>query len=441
MQTLPRQAPCSSTLPVTLEAPQTMYKRLSALILSLALMLAVSGATWAHGDIPRTAEPSDAEARLFVADATNGDLISLDLPTGDMVSRLSTPRYIMSLALSSDEQHLFTMRGRSTYRDFITVVNTGLDAEEGRFYPPYVARTIPVDTPGPGWENRMLTVRGKDALMMEGTAEFVILDDNAFTGLAPISVRTFKLGAPDHYFYLEEGDNLYVGHLRKGYVQVINSKTGEEVTRIEGCPLNHGKGKDEVSGRLFYACMRDVMVIGTRGDEQNQVVGRIPYPENQRIGAFIEGAGRILWGYTEGILPIMYRFDPAVEPYQFEVVTLGASIRQWATEGGKYFLSLTRGGVLQIRDGGTGELLRTAQVSKPFAKDYHEHVGRAILPDIKSMHGDAYVSLPHEGRIALVDLETAEIKRYFDVGGEPTRIVLVEPAAAAARAAAMSATQ
>ena len=79
-------------------------------------------------------------------------------------------------------------------------------------------------------------------------------------------------------------------------------------------------------------------------------------------------------------------------------------------------------------------------MSKPFAKDYHEHVDKAILPDIKSMRGKAYVSLPHEGRIAVVDLETAEILRYVDVGGEPTRIVLAEPKAAAARAAAMSRT-
>jgi hypothetical protein len=180
--------------------------------------------------------------------------------------------------------------------------------------------------------------------------------------------------------------------------------------------------------------MRDVMVIGSRGGEMNRVVARIPYPEQQRVGAFIQGSGRILWGYTEGILPIIYRLDTAVEPYQFDVVTLDASIRQWATAGGEYFLSLTRGGVLQIRDGGTGEVLRTAALYKPFTDDYHEHVDKAILPDIKSRDDKAYVSLPHEGRIAIVNLKTAEIERYLDVGGEPTRIVFVE-AKAAERAA------
>ncbi len=406
-----------------------------AFFANLALAALWSGAGWSHGPVDRVAEKSDAEARLFFADAANGDLVALDLPAGDSITRLSTPPFIMSLALSSDEQHLFTMRGRDTDRDWVTVVQTGLDATSGKLRPPYVARTIPIDTPGPGDESRMVTVGGKDALLIEGTGEFVVMDGTDFTGFAPVGTRTYKLGAPDHYFYLEAGENLYVGHLVKGYIQVLSRETGEEVARIADCPIVHGKAHDKATGRLFYACMRDIMVIGTRGDEMNQVVARIPYPEEQRVGAFLHGPGRLLWGYTEGTLPIIYRFDPSVEPYTMEVLPLGASMRQWSTEGGEMLLSLTRGGVLQIRDGSSGELLRSAEVCKAFTDDYHEHVDKAILPDIKTMRGKAYVSLPHEGRIAVVDLETAEIERYYDTGGEPTRIVLVEAHSEAARAA------
>jgi hypothetical protein len=412
-----------------------MQIRIIALFVNLAILAAWPAATWAHGPVDRVAEKSDAEARLFFADAATGELVALDLPAGEGVTRLSTPPFIMSLALSSDEQHLFAMRGRNTDRDWVTVVHTGVNSATGELKPPYVARTIPVDTPGPGDESRMVTVGGKDALLIEGTGEFLVMDVNDFTGFAPVGVRTYKLGAPDHYFYLESGENLYIGHLTQGYIQVLNRETGEEVARIEGCPIVHGKAHDKATGRLFYACMRDIMVLGTRGDEQNQVVARIPYPEEQRVGAFMHGPGRLLWGYTEGTLPIIYRFDPAVEPYTLEVLPLGASIRQWATEGGELLLSLTRGGVLQIRDGGSGELLRSAEVCKPFTADYHEHVDKAILPDIKTMGGDAYVSLPHEGRIAVVDLDTAEIERYYDTGGEPTRIVLVGAHSEAAQAA------
>jgi hypothetical protein len=64
-------------------------------------------------------------------------------------------------------------------------------------------------------------------------------------------------------------------------------------------------------------------------------------------------------------------------------------------------------------------------VCGPFIGEYHEHVDKAILPDIKSLGTDAYVSLPHEGRIAVVNLEQGTIERYLETGGEPTRISLV----------------
>lgn len=389
---------------------------------------------WAHGGVERVAEGSDADARLFMADAATGDIVAIDLSDAGSVARLSTPPFIMSLALSSDQRHLYVMRGRDTHRDWITVVNTGAEDADGGLLPPYVARTIQVDTPGPGDENHMITVGGKDALLIEGTAELLVFDRGAFTGFGPVGIRNYKLAAPDHYFYLESGDNLYVGHLRKGLVQVIDRASGEEVTRIEGCPLVHGKAMDEASGRLFYACMRDIMVIGSRGDEANQIVARIRYPEKQRVGAFYHGSDGVLWAYTEGVLPIIYRLATDVEPYELEVLSLDRSIRQWSTEGGEFLLSLSRSGILEIRDGNSGEMLRNVEVCGAFEDDYHEHTNKAILPDIKSMGRDAYVSLPHEGRIAVVDLDNGQIERYIDTGGEPTRLVVVTAPRAASQA-------
>jgi hypothetical protein len=45
----------------------------------------------------------------------------------------------------------------------------------------------------------------------------------------------------------------------------------------------------------------------------------------------------------------------------------------------------------------------------------------------------AYASLPHEGRIAVVNLDNGQIKRYLETGGEPTRIVLVSASGTPAR--------
>jgi len=406
-----------------------------SLACNLALLSGFLGSAWAHGPIERVVEQSPAELRVFLADATNGDLVTLDLPAGQVISRLSTPPYIMSLALSTDERYLFTMRGRNTDRDWITVVSTGKEPGSAALKPPYVARTIPGAVPGPGDDNEMITVGGKDALLFEGPGELVVLNDEQFTGYAPIDVRRYKLAAPDHYFYLESGDHLYVGHLMMGYVQILNRETGKEVGRIEGCAIVHGKAKDETSGRLFYACNRNLMVIGTRGKEMNQVVTRIPYPQKQRIGAFLHGPDRILWGFTEGTLPIIYRLDAAKEPYTLDVVELDKSLRQWTTEDGAYLLSLSRSGVLEIHDGNSGKLLRTVKVCKPFEDDYHEHVDKAQLPDIKSHAGKAYISLPHEGRMAVVDLKSGKVDAYFETGGAPTRIVLVEAPARPEKAA------
>ncbi len=402
---------------------------------NLAFLAVCFGTAWAHGPVERVVEQSPAELRVFLADATNGDLVALDLPAGKVISRISTPPYIMSLALSTDERYLFTMRGRNTDRDWVTVVSTGKEPGSGTLKPPFVARTLPGATPGPGDHNEMITVGGHDALLQEAPGELIVLNNDQFTGFAPIDVRRYKLGSPDHYFYLESGEHLYIGHLMMGYIQILNRETGKEVGRIEGCPIVHGKAKDEVTGRLFYACNRFVMVLGTRGDEMNKVVGRIQYPQKQRVGEFFHGPDRIFWGYTEGTLPVIYRLDVATEPYALTVVELEKSMRQWITGDGKYLLSLSRSGVLSIHDGNSGKPLRTVTVSKPFDDEYHEHVDKAQLPDIKSHAGKAYISLPHEGRMAVVDLGAGKVEKYFDVGGSPTRIVLVEAPARPERAA------
>jgi len=402
-----------------------MYLKYIVLLVNIVVLAICSALAWAHGPVDRIPEPTSEYARLFVADGASGNLIAIDLPDGNEVGRLTTPAYIMSLALTADERHLMVMRGRDTDRDMITVINTGLDVEARKLRPPYVARTIPVDTPGPGEKNHLQRAGDKDALLMEGPGEMLIFEDHNFAGLGPVNVRKYKLGAPDHYFYLESGEHIYIGHLRKGYIQVLRHDTGEEVTKIPGCPVVHGKAIDPETGRLFYSCMRDVMVVGSRGDEMNQVVARISYPEQQRIGAFLKGKDRILWGYTEGTLPIIYRFDTSVEPYEFTVVPLGASLWQRATKGGEYLLIVTKGGVLQIRDGYSGDLLRSAEISGPFLGDYHEDVNKAVLPDIETLDNKAYVSLPHEGRVAVVDLATAEVEKYFETGGRPVRMSLV----------------
>ena len=189
----------------------------------------------------------------------------------------------------------------------------------------------------------------------------------------------------------------------------------------------HGMTRDEESGRLFFACATEVMVVGTLGEEKAKEISRIPYPDNTGRGcaAFFKGKERVQWCYTEGIIPRLYRLDTSRDTYKFETLPVEPSIRQNATHDGKYLMVLSKQGVLYLLDGLDGSFIRKIKISEPFLGDWFEDVGKAILPDIESHNGTAYITLTHEGRIAEVDLEQGKVNRYIDLGGFPTRIVLL----------------
>ncbi len=403
-----------------------MSRAYISLILSVLMVATLPSISFSHGPVDRESEAQTSQARLFAADGATGEVIAIDLPDGDTIVRLTTPPYIMQLGLSSDGQYLFALRGSSTDRDWVTIIHTGFDMINGEVRPPYVARTLLGFDPGGIANDRLATVGGKDAIFMEDTGEIIVLQSNGFTGFDEVKVRKYKLAGPTHYHYLEVGDNLYIGHLEQAFVQVLNRESGAEIARIPGCTRLHGKAFDEPTGRLFFPCQSDVMVIGTQGDEANQEVGRISYPDRLRVGSLLKGKDRVVWGRTEGIVPMLYRLDIAREPYTFDIVPVGASITQNVTEDGSLLLVLTKTGVLEIRDGGSGELIRQVTVSKPFEKELHENVGQAILPNIATLGDRAYVSLPHEGRIAEIHLTDGAVIRHLEVGGEPTRLVLVQ---------------
>ncbi len=395
--------------------------------IAFPLMIALAPSTaLLHGPVERKVDVAETALRLFTADAANGEVVVIDMPNGDVVARLSTPPYIMSLGFSRDYEHLFAMRGRSTDRDMVTVISTGYFADSDIQRPPYVARTLPAETPGGIRDDHLATVGGKDAIFMESSAEIVVFENENFTGLKEISVRRYDLAGKDHYHYLEAGDFLYVGHLAHGMLQIIHRETGEEVARLDRCPVLHGMIKDEDSGRLFFACAADVMVVGTRGEEINKDVARIPYPDKQRVGAFLRGTKGVYWGFTEGTIPQLYRLNVSEQPYAFSALPVESSVRQAVSADGQYLLSLSRAGKLEIRSGDTGELFNTVAVGQAFDKDFHEHVDKAVLPDIVVADGNAFVSLPHQGKVVTVDLETADIAGEVDIGGEPTRLLALK---------------
>ena len=87
--------------------------------------------------------------------------------------------------------------------------------------------------------------------------------------------------------------------------------------------------------------------------------------------------------------------------YRFEKLSVKPSIRQNVTEDGKYLLVLTKQGELSVYDGYSGDFIKDIEVSDPFYGQWNEDVGKAILPEITS---------------------------YIDIGGFPTRMILLPKA-------------
>lgn len=397
--------------------------RLLMVLLPLALAPAIPEA---HGPVARVSEASDFQARLFAADAATGAVLAIDLPAGEVVARVATPPFVMQLGKGRDPRYLFAMRGRNTDRDFVTVIDTGIDQASASARPPVVARTLLANTPGGIRGGRMASVGGRDAIFMEGSAQIVVVNNADYESLGAPQPSVYRLANPDHYHYLESGGFLYIGHLRSGMVQILDRASGEEVGRIENCLATHGMHLDEATGRLLYGCRNNTVIIGSRGGEANRELGRIPYPTEQRAAAFQQARDRVLWAYTEGTLPALYRLDLKKEPWQFEVLPVSRSIQQKVSDDRRFLLVLTRAGELLIHDGATGELVSQVVVSSPFEDGLHEHVDKAILPGIESLDGKAYVTLPHEGRIVEVAIEAGRVTRVMQTGGTPTRIVAVK---------------
>ena len=399
-------------------------KKIVLIVLTVFLVISTTVITMAHGPVQRAAEIWESEARMFVADASNGDIVVVDLPDGKVVNRISTPPYIMNLGLTADQRHLFATRGRNTDRDYVTVINTAFDTTTGEARLPFVSRTFEGFSPGGAKKGSMTLIGDSTSMVNELKGELLTFDGD-FDGLGAVDVKKYKLANPDHYHYIESDGLIYVGHLRSGIVQILNKETGEEVKRITGCPVLHGAAQDSESGRLFFGCSNSTLVVGTKGDEAGKEISRFAYPEDQRVAAFLEGKDRVFWGYTEGTLPVFYKLDAGKEEYSYEVIPVTPSIRQAVSDDLSYLLSLTRSGNIEIRDSVSGDLLSSIKLGKGWSDELHEHVDKAILPDIVTLGDFAFISLPDEARIAQVDMTKGKVVRYLNTGGEPTRIVIL----------------
>ncbi|MFN4232840.1 MAG: hypothetical protein ACK4EW_07540, partial [Thermus sp.] len=226
-----------------------------------------------------------------------------------------------------------------------------------------------------------------------------------------------RLPNPDHYHVVEAPEGTYLTLLARGQVVLFDPLLKEERARFP-CPIQHGEAFHKATGRSFFACAKDVLAL-----EGGRELGRLAYPVSERIGAFLEGE-EALFGYSDGVQHLQ-RLDPRA--LSLTPVALGGVFIRGKSDGQQLYILLTDGR-LQVREAREGRLLREVRVGRPFP-EMDEDTGGAIYPDIAPWpeKGLAYVSLPHLGLVAEVDVERGRLVRYLRVVGSPTRMVLVRP--------------
>ncbi|AFV77363.1 hypothetical protein Theos_2377 (plasmid) [Thermus oshimai JL-2] len=371
-----------------------------------------------HAAVPEREEVyRETRARLFALDNRAGEtqVVAVDLPQGEVVARLSAPPRGMSLVATPSGRYLLLSRGRDTDRQWLTVLWTG--KEEGGFRRPVVAKSL---LQGRGWNighgSEAYTHGGRLLAFAERDGIALLFPEEALAPEAAFTPERIPLPNPDHYYLVEAPEGTYLALLARGQVVLYQGRLGgEEMARFP-CPVEHGEAHDPKTGRSFFACARDVLVT-----EGGQVLARLAYPVGERIGAFLEGR-EVFFGYSDGVTHLQ-RLDPRA--LSLTPIALGGVFVRGKSDGERLFV-LLQDGRLQVREAREGRLLREVRVSRPLP-EADEDTGGAILPDIALWDGRAYVSLPHLGLMAEVDVGRGRVARFLRVGGSPTRMVLVRP--------------
>lgn len=239
--------------------------------------------------------------------------------------------------------------------------------------------------PGQGLEHRpreqALYLPSRLLAFSERTGEALLFDEEALRPEAPFLHQRVRLPNPDHYHVVEAPEGTYLTLLARGQVVLYPKGLGGEEGGRFSCPVEHGEAFHQETGRSFFACARDVLVL-----QEGRELTRLPYPvQGERIGAFLEGEG-VFFGYSDGVRHL-YRLDPsspALAP-----LPLGGVFLRGAAHGERLYVLLTDG-TLQVREAREGRLLRQVRVSaKPFP-ELDEDTGGAIYPDIASGPTEAW---------------------------------------------------
>ncbi len=408
--------------------------RSRTIALAVAVPLLVAGTVTlaaAHESTERTPEVWQVNQRLLISDSATGNIIVLD--DGAIRDELSTPPAPISLARSEDGKYAYAIRGRNTDRDHVTMIDTAYDENTGQARRPYVARTWVTVSAGGVHDGHLPVVNGKTALSMEATGELQLLNEAGISGLGSADAGTLKVGRPGHYTYLtvksKGGAELLHAGSTAGNTTVIDTASGKSIATDGTCPGLHGGAVSADGTQVIFACSTGLLVAPA--DPASGASKLVAYPGTDRDGSVYRGTGSVLWA-TNGGKTSLDRIETASGQVKVTAVPLAnrfAPRNELATasvpEMDRLYV-LTYQGFLQVRDGDSGALLREIKVMPAIALDQEETTEVAANPDLAVASDRVYVTVPSAGKLVSVSLDGRRIVQRIKLGGEPTRMVLLE---------------
>lgn len=395
--------------------------------------LAMASPVQAHESVPRVPEIWQVTDRLLVSDTASGAIVVID--DNKVRERLSTPKAPISLAASADGKLAFAFRGRNTDRDHVTMIDTAYDEATGQARLPYVARTWVANSSGGVHDGRLPEIRGDIGISLEAAGTLQLIDPTKVSGLGSVDAGTISLGAPGHYSFTRAtsasgAELLHVGNII-GTSEVIDTASGTIISRGTGtCPALHGSVLTADATRVIFACGNGLRIVPADPSQGSQTF--VAYPDKNRAGALHRGAGSIVWGNNDGALNFLYRIDTSTWLPTITKVAVGTAKHKrtvldvdFSPDRSRLYV-LTNQGYLQLRDAGTGKLIREVKAMKPFSTTVEETMEDAILPDLAVGRSTVYVSVPGSGTVVAVGADVRKVVKTLRLGGEPTRMVLLE---------------
>ncbi len=410
--------------------------RRCGIVLAVVAIIMLAGGVFAfaaehHEDEHDDEHDSTVTARLVYRDRVNNQVVMIDLPSYELVARMWIAPEPGLMVSSADGRYVFVVNSES---NLVTMIDTGLslEAHGDHFHrhtgPPYIAHSLPT---GNKPVHLYLTYGGNIAVGNDDDGVVSIIDP--FQANLTLQWDDFGAGDPDHIGigFSPDPFTIYAGKYYEGSIHVIDAETGITESVVEGCPALHGEAYDPATRQVYFACDKHVLVVGTTGESRGKAVGRIPYPAQGRPGVLYTHpkGGYIVGNFDGGLLVV----DTRAAQARFVAIpdAGGSPTLDLSADGSVALVRTKRGTVAKVDLNPVSahflEVTRTLRLGtlseETAGADRKDPPEVAISPDGKV----AYTSLPAEGQIAVVDVDHMEVVKMIEVGGKPTRLLVVEP--------------